>query len=214
MKLPSLLRIGFLLGLFAITGTGTVALIETLTRERIAANERAALQRGIQAVLPPTAYNNDLLADTRTVVNPTLFGTEAPVVVYRARRDSQPVAAILTPVAPDGYSGAIKLLVAIHYDGRLAGVRVISHHETPGLGDGIEADRSDWILNFNGRSLDNPALPLWEVKRDGGAFDQFTGATITPRAVVKIIRRTLQYFEENREMLFRPEEEGLDGITG
>jgi electron transport complex protein RnfG len=114
----------------------------------------------------------------------------------------QPVAAIFTSVAPDGYSGNIKLLVGILHNGVLAGVRVISHKETPGLGDAIEADRSNWILSFNEKSLQNPPLKQWGVKKDGGFFDSFTGATITPRAVVNAVKNTLLYFQENREMIF------------
>ena len=111
-------------------------------------------------------------------------------------------AAVLTAVAPEGYGGGIRLLVAINYDGTLAGVRVLSHHETPGLGDKIEAERSDWILQFEGLSLENPAPRNWRVKKDGGRFDQFTGATITPRAVVAAVYDALVYFEAHREALF------------
>ena len=114
------------------------------------------------------------------------------------------ITVILTPVAPDGYSGEIRLLVGIRYDGSLSGVRVLEHHETPGLGDAIEEGRSDWITRFTGLSLSNPAAPGWTVKRDGGHFDQFTGATITPRAVVKAVHRCLIYFAQNRAYLFAP----------
>ncbi|ADE15813.1 electron transport complex, RnfABCDGE type, G subunit [Nitrosococcus halophilus Nc 4] len=205
-----MLRVGLLLGLFAVAGTGIVAITEALTREQIAANERAALRQAIAAVLPSTAYNNPILEDTFQVSDP-LLGTEKPILAYRARRDSQPVAVILTPVAPEGYNGAIKLLVGIHYDGSLAGVRVLSHKETPGLGDEIEEGKSEWILGFRNRSLGNPPESKWQVKRDGGAFDQFTGATITPRAIVKAVRNTLKYFENHRDKLFAQEEERFHG---
>ena len=131
------------------------------------------------------------------------LGTQQAVPVYRAFRNGEPVAALLTPVAPNGYSGEIRLLVGIYADGRVAGVRVLGHKETPGLGDAIEIERSDWITSFAGRSLGNPPLEDWKVKRDGGVFDQFTGATITPRAVVQAVRKTLLYFERHRDELFQ-----------
>jgi electron transport complex protein RnfG len=122
--------------------------------------------------------------------------------VYRARKYGWPVAVVLAPVAPDGYNGTIRLLVAIKMDGTLAGVRVIQHRETPGLGDAIEAERSDWILGFDGKSLNDPVQEKWKVKRDGGDFDQFTGATITPRAVVKAVNKALLYFRLHGHSLF------------
>lgn len=206
------LKIGLLLSLFASAGAGIVAVTEKLTQERIAANERAALRQTIDAVLPPASYNNLILKDTIKVTDPTLLGTPDPVRAYRARWDGQPVAVVLTPVAPDGYNGPIKLLVGIGYDGRLTGVRVLSHQETPGLGDKIEAEKSDWIFGFTGRSLGNPPVAKWKVKKDGGRFDQFTGATITPRAVVKAVRNTLNYFKHHRETLFS-KEKNLNGAT-
>jgi len=113
-----------------------------------------------------------------------------------------PVAAVFAPVAPDGYNGNIRLLVAVRLDGTLAGVRVLAHRETPGLGDNIEAERSDWILGFSGKSLQDPKADSWKVQRDGGVFDQFTGATITPRAVVKAVKNTLLYYQEHGQKLF------------
>jgi electron transport complex protein RnfG len=206
-----MLRAGLLLGLFAVVGTGIVTVTEHLTWEKIAANERAALRRGIESVLPSTLYNNPILEDTIQIADPILLGTKDPMPAYRARRNGQPVAVILTPLAPDGYNGAIKLLVGIRYDGNLTGVRVISHKETPGLGDGIEEGKSDWILDFRDRSLDNPVESKWKVRRDGGVFDQFTGATITPRAIVKAVRNSLEYFKHHRDALFAQEEKNLNG---
>lgn len=192
-----------LLALFAIVGTALVAFTYDRTVEQIAENERQALLRNLHAILEPNAYDNDIFADTTEVTAPHLLGTAEPVTVYRARNNGQPVAAVLSPIAPDGYNGAIKLLVGIYYDGEIAGVRVISHHETPGLGDGIEIDRSNWITGFEGRSLSSPSQANWAVKKDGGAFDQFTGATITPRAVVKAVQKALIYFREHRTQLFQ-----------
>lgn len=191
-----------LLAMFAAAGTLLVTTTEQGTRARIADNEREFLLQTLDVLVDPTRYDNDLLDDTRTVVAPMALGTANPVTVYRARANGEPVALVLTAVAPDGYSGPIHLLVAVNRDGTLAGVRVLSHRETPGLGDGIEANRSDWILAFAGRSLGDPPADGWAVRRDGGEFDQLTGATITPRAVVAAVRRVLEYYEAEQAMLF------------
>jgi electron transport complex protein RnfG len=198
-----MLRTGLVLALFAVIGTGIVAYTFEQSRGRIAANERAALLEKLQVLIPAAEHDNDMLADKIEVTDRALLGSIKPVTVYRARKAGQPVAAVFTPVvAPDGYSGPIKLLVAVQYDGTLAGVRVIAHRETPGLGDPIEETRSVWILKFTGRSLADPQPDKWKVKKDGGVFDQFTGATITPRAVVKAVDNCLQYFAANRDRLF------------
>ncbi len=191
-----------MLTLFAMIGTGLVAVSYTGTRTRVEANERAALLKRLDTLLPDGSFDNDIVNDTLAVRAPDLLGTKQLVTVYRARKQGQPIAAILMPVAPDGYSGEIKLLVGIRYDGTLTGVRVLEHHETPGLGDAIEEGRSAWITRFTGHSLNNPTDTGWKVKRDGGSFDQFTGATITPRAVVKAVHQCLLYFAQNREQLF------------
>lgn len=191
-----------ILALFAVIGSGLVALSLQITQERIALNERAALLRNLNALIPVEQYDNDLFNDIITLRNEALLGTEKPVTIYRARKQDQPVAAVLTPVAPNGYNGAIYLLVGINYQGVLAGVRVVAHRETPGLGDKIELRRSPWILNFKGHSLHNPQPEQWQVKRDGGLFDQFTGATITPRAVVKAVKNTLLFFQQYRDDIF------------
>ena len=191
-----------LLGIFAIAGTGMVAYTYDNTADRIADNEREALLKSLHAIVPPSLHDNDLPSDTIQVTSKELLGTSKPVTVYRARKDGKPVAAILTPVAPDGYNGAIKLLVAISYQGNIFGIRVISHQETPGLGDTIDTDKSDWVNEFQDHSLKNPGELGWHVKRDGGDFDQFTGATITPRAVVKAVYNSLQYFKDHRDALF------------
>ncbi len=187
---------------FAVIGTGLVAFTFDSTAERIAENQRRALLKNLNELLPSSRYDNDIFSDILMVHNSELLGTNEPVPVYRARKNGWPIAAVLAPVAPDGYNGNIRLLVAINLDGTLAGVRVIKHRETPGLGDGIEASRSDWILGFNGKSLSNPSKEGWGVKRDGGRFDQFTGATITPRAVVKAVHKALLYFKRNKQHLF------------
>lgn len=197
-----ILKVGLLLAVFAIGATLLVAVTERQTRDQIAENQRQALLDGIHALIPDEQYDNAILEDTLTLPASESLGLESPQTAYRARRDGDPVAVVMPVVAPDGYSGRIRLLVGIYHDGTLAGVRVLEHRETPGLGDKIDAKRSDWITDFSGKSLDNPKPQNWRVKKDGGVFDQFTGATITPRAVVNAVRRSLEYFLNNRDDLF------------
>jgi electron transport complex protein RnfG len=197
-----MLRTAIILAIFVGTSTALVALTYESTRGKIAKAERKALLRSLSSVIRPDQYNNKLLTDMTTVTSKQLLGTDKTVPVFRARMDSKPVAVVIAPTAPKGYSGPIKLLIGIYYDGRVSGVRVLSHRETPGLGDAIEEKRSDWIYSFNDKSLDNLSQKDWKVKRDGGSFDQFTGATISPRAIVSAVNNTLQYFKEHREELF------------
>jgi len=198
----SMFRAAGILAGFAVFGTLLVAVTWESTADRIAENERAYLLRTLTDVLPEDGYDNPVHEDFITVTDPELLGTDAPVTVYRARERGEPVAVAMTPVAPGGYSGPIKLLVGIRADGTLSGVRAVSHRETPGLGDKIEVERNDWILGFEGRSLGDPPREQWAVRRDDGVFDQFTGATITPRAVVSAVRDALIYFEAHRDELF------------
>ena len=191
-----------LLALFGIAGAGSVAVVHELTKDRIAANIRATMLRSLNDVLPPAEYDNDILSDTIEVWDADLTPGK-PTTIYRARRAGKPVAAIFDVEAPGGYGGPIHLLIGVRADGTLSGVRVVEHHETPGLGDAIETSKSDWILQFRGLSLDNPPEAQWKVKRDGGHFDQFTGATITPRAVVKAVRNALRYFRDHRDEIFK-----------
>lgn len=198
----SLLRSAASLGLVAVAGTTLLAGVHHLTAERIAAQERRAVLEQLEQILPANRYDNPLQDDWITVSDEQHFPRGQQVVAYRARRGGQPVAVIFRFAAMDGYNGPIHLLAGIEADGSLLGVRVTSHRETPGLGDAIEAERSDWIRSFDGQSLRSPEPARWGVRRDGGAFDQFTGATITPRAVVEAVRRALEYHEGNRQALF------------
>ncbi len=193
---------GIFLWLFAVAGTSFVALTEFTTRDAIADNERALLLRNLYALLPAERLDNDIAGDTLELAASPLLGTEAASLVYRARLGGEPVAAVFNSVAPNGYSGRIHLLVGVWVDGSIAGVRVVKHAETPGLGDGIEIRKSPWITGFDGRSLQDPGEDGWKVKRDGGVFDQLTGATITPRAVIDAVRNTLLYYRANADMIF------------
>lgn len=200
--LKSSLRAGLLLAAFALAGGALLSMTHSATKDRIAENERAWTLRSLNQIIDPAEYDNDLFTDLVRVSDRDMLGSRDPVPVYRARRQDRPVAVIIGAVAPDGYNGDIRLLVGIRADGRLAGVRVASHRETPGLGDAVEVDRSDWILDFDGRSLGDPAGAGWAVRKDGGEFDQFTGATITPRAVVKAVNKALLYFDAHEDTLF------------
>ncbi len=202
MPLKKMLLSASLLGLFAVLGTSLVAFTYESTRERIAQNERDTLVHSLSALIPPEHYDNDPVTDSTAVTDAALLGSPLPQQVYRARKNGQPVALALTAIAPDGYSGDINLLIAINLDGSLAGVRITAHRETPGLGDKIEAARSGWVHGFAGRSLRDPLPEKWKVKKDGGVFDQFTGATVTPRAVVKAVRNALGYYQQHRDTLF------------
>lgn len=202
MLIKKMVQAAAMLSLFAVLGGGLVAFSFQISHKQIEINERAALLRTLNVLIPHDKYDNDLFADSREVQNEGLLGTSKPVIVYRARKGGHPIAAILAPIVPDGYNGRIRLLVGINYEGSLAGVRVVSHQETPGLGDRIEVRNSDWILGFKGRSLTNPNKAGWKVKRDGGIFDQFTGATITPRAVVKAVLNTLLFYQHYRDEVF------------
>jgi electron transport complex protein RnfG len=159
------------------------------------------LQKSLEEVVPSSLYDNDMLQDTVTVPSGEYNIGSNETTVYIAKKSGQVTAVCFKFTAPDGYSGAINMIMGIDRDGNILGVRVLSHKETPGLGDKIEVTKSDWILNFTGRSLDNPAPAKWAVKKDGGEFDQFAGATITPRKSVQAIYRGLQFFNANKEQL-------------
>lgn len=197
----SMLKNALVLGLFAIVTVGLVAVLQQATAGRIANAEREAQVRALSEILPQGSYDNHLLDNSIQLHDP-LLGSKSPQAAYIALKDGKPSAVILRATAPDGYSGAIHLLIGIQADGRLAGVRVLGHRETPGLGDKIELAKSAWIRSFDGKSLNNPSEDGWAVKKDRGEFDQFAGATITPRAVVKAVHKALQYFDANQEQLF------------
>lgn len=203
MNYKQIMISGFLLWLFSVIGTTLVAFTQQQTLDRIAANEKKVLLRNLYTLLPAEKLDNDIAQDAIELAANDLLGTDTRSVAYRARKDNEPVAVIFNAIAPDGYSGKIHLLIGVYNDASLAGVRVVKHNETPGLGDGIEIRKSDWILAFNGKSLENPEPEQWKVKRDAGVFDQLTGATITPRAIVKAVKNTLVYFEQNRETLYQ-----------
>lgn len=189
--LKTIRKNGITLALFAAGSTGLTAAINQLTKTTI--DEQAAIQQKalFDQVLPADRYNNRLQDRCVVVSAPELGKGEHRV--YIAEQDGTPVAAVLEATAPDGYSGAIQLLVGADFSGTILGTRVTKHHETPGLGDKIERRLSDWITGFSGKKIQSDNDSHWAVKKDGGDFDQFTGATITPRAVVNAVKRAGLY---------------------
>lgn len=179
-----------------------VMLVDGLVRPTIEARERARQAEAVESLLTGVPHDNDVLADLTWARDPELLGTTRAVPVHRVRREGRPVALILDPVAPDGYAGSITLRIAVDFDGRILGTRVLQHHETPGLGGLIDDASSDWMAGFNGRSLASPTADRWKVRKEGGDFDQFTGATVTPRAVVRAIAACLRYVEQHRDELY------------
>jgi electron transport complex protein RnfG len=197
----SVVRTLLFVGAVAVAATALVTSSYEFSKDRIAAHQRARLVASINSVLDPALGDSDLnpvLVDARD----ELLGSSNPIDVFIIMTGGRPVAAVFATIAPDGYNAEIQLLIGISPDERITGVRVVRHRETPGLGDAIEIGKSNWIRQFDGKSLTDPALPLWAVDRDEGAFDSLTGATVTPRAVVKAVKNTLLYFGAHRDELF------------
>ncbi|QKN81700.1 electron transport complex subunit RsxG [Scandinavium goeteborgense] len=185
--LTTIRKHGITLALFAAGATGTTAIINQMTKSTIdiqSAKQQMAL---FDQVVPQGSYNNDLLKSCYVLDAPALG--KGSHKIYIARKDDAAVAVVMEATAPDGYSGAIQLLVGADFSGTVLGSRVTQHHETPGLGDKIELRHSDWITRFAGKIIHGDNDSQWAVKKDGGEFDQFTGATITPRAVVNAVKR-------------------------
>lgn len=188
-----------LLGGFSFVATALLVLGNLATGDAINERLREDLRESLMQVIPAAVHDNDLLASPLEV--PLADGHL--LTVYRGTVDLQ-VTALAYEVVGNGYSGDIRLILGIDADGQVLGVRVLSHAETPGLGDKIEASRDDWILGFNGLSLGKPPVARWQVDKDGGDFDAFSGATITPRAVVAAVREGLEFFQQNRTALVNP----------
>ncbi|WP_049721410.1 electron transport complex subunit RsxG [Gilvimarinus polysaccharolyticus] len=205
----SISKNSLLLGLFALVTAGILAVTNVGTRDRIAEAERQAAERALFELVAADRVDNDLLNDTLATPAEMMaeLGFSQSEPIYRARKNGKVIAVIVPAIAPDGYSGAIRLLVGVNRDGSVAGARALTHKETPGLGDKVDTNKSDWILGFNGKSLTDPTPERWAVKKDGGAFDQFTGATITPRAVTRQIKRVLQQVQINHNLLFEISEQ-------
>ena len=202
MKAKVISRSGLLLGLAGVIVIGLVTLVYHFTYDDIERSEYQALLLALNSIIPEDSHDNDIVNDTRDLPANKELGLKKDSLIYRARNNGEIFAAAFSVTAPDGYNGPIKLLLAIDRQGRILGVRVVSHLETPGLGDRIESRRSNWVDQFRGKSIDNPSRDDWKVKKDGGVFDQFTGATITPRIVIKAIHKALMYAEAQPGVFF------------
>ncbi|MGQ7847828.1 electron transport complex subunit RsxG [Granulosicoccus sp. 3-233] len=199
MRIPA--RTGLTLACCAALAIISLSLVHQMTRERLEAARQQWLLQGLSAVLPEGPYDEDPLSSRRMITAPELGSTQA-LPLYTVYRDRQPLAAVLSVIAPDGYNGDIRLLLGVRPDGQIIGARVTEHRETPGLGDDIEIIRSDWITQFAGRSLQHDTASAWAVTRFGGHFDSLTGATITPQAVITAIHRALQWYQQHRDEVF------------
>ena len=187
---------------FAVLATAVLASTYFMTHDAIVKSEEAEKMKLINQIVPSDLFDNDIIQDKLSVPASELLGTGDSTIAYRARLKGEPTVVVLESVAPDGYSGRIALILAVRANGELAGVRVVAHKETPGLGDYIELPKSPWIKGFDGKSRALYKDADWKVKKDGGQFDYMAGATITPRAVVKAVNKALIYYGENRDRLF------------
>lgn len=204
---------GLILGLFALATTGLIVATFINTKDTIAQAKQAQLLSILNELVPESAHTNALDMDCIIVEANPLLGDKTQRA-FRARQDQQDYAIIIESTAPDGYSGDIDLVIAINEKSTVLGARVLSHKETPGLGDKIDLRVSDWILDFNDVLYTTDTAQRWQVKKDGGQFDQFTGATITPRAVVNAIANTAEYVDANKRTLFDSPSNCLSNDTG
>jgi electron transport complex protein RnfG len=198
----SIVKNGLILALFAMLTTGLIATTFFATKDQIDLQRQQKLITTLDALVPRESYNNSMQNDCVIVSSREYLGSNEAKHIYRATQNGQAVAAVIETTAPDGYSGRIELLVGVEGQGQVTAVRVLKHRETPGLGDKVDLRISDWILSFSGKTLTSDNDNLWAVKKDGGQFDQFTGATITPRAVVKAVKRAVQYYQVHQAELF------------
>lgn len=198
----TVVKSGLTLASIAAICTALVALTYQLTETRIEANEKAWLEQSLQPALSGLFFDSGV-TESRLILDPPhdLPGSEA-AIIYRVYAKDEPVAALFVVSARDGYSGPIRLLVGVDTAGSVTGVHVLEHRETPGLGDRVESSKSDWARQFNGRSLVDPVPSGWAIKRDGGEFDQLTGASVTPRAIVSAVKSTLVYYDAHRDDIF------------
>ncbi|KDC50400.1 electron transport complex subunit RsxG [Pseudoalteromonas sp. S3431] len=201
MIISSMAKNGAILTAFALATTGLVASINALTADKIAEQEQLQLTAQLQEVLDPKSYDNQLSQDC-VIITDEKLGPYANQVIYRARKNNKPVAVVIRHVTPNGYSGDINLLTAVLSDGTIAGVRTTKHEETPGLGDKVEVKKSLWITTFKSLTVEGEEDARWAVKKDGGQFDQFTGATITPRAVVGSVKNAVLFAQTNFDAIF------------
>ncbi|MCG9231221.1 electron transport complex subunit RsxG [Vibrio diabolicus] len=196
--LTAIRKNGLTLAIFACATTGLVAFTQYLTKDQIKIQEQQQLLSVLNQAIPENMHDNALTQACTMVTSPEL-GTLRAMPAYLATKNGEPTAIAIESIAPDGYNGEIKVITGIDNQGNILGTRVLSHQETPGLGDKIDLRVTDWILSFTGKQVTESNWNSWKVRKDGGDFDQFTGATITPRAVVKVVRNTVNYVNQSRE---------------
>ena len=199
--LASLRRNSSRLTLFAIVCTAFIVITDAFTHDEIALQSERSLQKTLSQMLPTDRYDNNLAKSCVMVTSPEYLGDNRPHPVYIARKQGEITGYIVESIAPNGYSGAIRLFTSVTQDGEISRVQVLEHHETPGLGDKIERKKSAWIDSFTGKSLQGDSDKRWAVKKDGGEFDSFTGATITPRAVVGGVKDVLLLLRQHPELI-------------
>jgi electron transport complex protein RnfG len=199
----SISKNSIILATFALVTAALIVLTQIGTEDLIEANKQQALEKALFELIPAESHDNQMLKD-KVLLNKGILSNRKDRFAYFAFKNNEAIALVLPVTAPDGYGGEIQLIVGIYFNGEISGVRIVPpHNETPGLGDAIETKKSDWILGFNNKSLQNPKARKWSVKKDGGVFDQMTGATITPRAVVNAVYNSLLYFENNKTELLQ-----------
>ncbi|MDJ0758069.1 MAG: electron transport complex subunit RsxG [Woeseiaceae bacterium] len=207
MSNSAVLKNGLTLALIAAVCSGLVAVTYALTRDKIEDNRKAYLEQKLKPALSGVFFEGDVTESVVTLAAPHGLPGNDDAMIYRVYASGEPVAALFIVTARNGYSGPIRLLLGVDMNGTVTGLRILEHRETPGLGDKIDEDKSDWVQQFPGRSLGDPAIDGWQIRNDGGEFDQLTGATVTPRAVINAVRDTLIYFAENKEQVFAMQED-------
>jgi electron transport complex protein RnfG len=209
---------GLILAVFAIVTTGLIALTYFGTKDQIALQQQQKLLSILNAVIDESLYDNAIQLDCTLATSTELLGSNQAQHIYRATKQGQAVAAAIETTAPDGYSGKIQLVVGITSSqpgaAKVTGVRILEHKETPGLGDKIDLRISNWVLDFDNQIYNAEIASNWAVKKDGGQFDQFTGATITPRAVVNAVKLSVEYYLANQAAIFQaPNACSVDNMT-
>ncbi|QIZ76206.1 electron transport complex subunit RsxG [Ferrimonas lipolytica] len=199
--IQSMKKNGLLLALFGLGAAGLVAITYEGTKAQIAEQKQQQLIATLAQIIPADRFDNEPHKACHQIVSEQYLGNDRPHQAFVATFGDAPVAMAIETTAPDGYNGEIEIIVGVDWQGNLLGVRTLQHNETPGLGDLIDTRRSDWVDSFVGYRLESENDSRFNVKRDGGDFDQFTGATITPRAYVKAVKNTLNYFNRNKDVI-------------
>ncbi|WP_340677076.1 electron transport complex subunit RsxG [Paraglaciecola sp.] len=202
----SVLKNGVILSAFAMVTSGLIGLTYFGTKDQIAHQQQQKLQTILNAIIEPSSYNNAIATNCVLMTSLEYLGSNEPQHIYRALHNGQPAAVAIETTAPDGYSGKIQIVVGLNNDADgnviINGVRVLDHKETPGLGDKIDLRVSDWVLNFADKIFNADNVVRFAVKKDGGQFDQFTGATISPRAVVNAVKNSAQFYQQHKDNIF------------